>query len=245
MAQTIQKRRIVGNPGKRPGSSASNGRKYSRAKKNPGEILSFALGNPGRKVGRTMAAKTAKKQGYKKAKSNPGNAAHRSKTTKRTYKRNVGGAGQIGSQVTNAIFVILGALGSKLGAQALLGSKNTGLMGYAANAGVGGGLWFVAEKFMKNRAASSGIIAGTIVQILLRAINDYTPFGQYVANLGMGDYQMQSFVTPQVLVDPTNSAEIRIPPGWAPRMIASPASAGSGMSGGSIYSRPNLDSVYA
>ena len=53
-------------------------------------------------------------------------------------------------------------------------------------------------------------------QIILRLINNYTPFGQYVSQLGMGDYQAQSFVTPQVLVDPYNSAQIRIPGAWLP-----------------------------
>ena len=124
--------------------------------------------------------------------------------------------GGIGPMFTNAVFVIVGALGSKLGAQAVLGTNNVGVVGYAGNAATGAVLWFLAEKVMKNRAAANGIIAGTLVQILLRVINDYTPFGSYVANLGMGDYQMQSFVTPQILVDPMRNANIRVPPGWGP-----------------------------
>jgi hypothetical protein len=56
----------------------------------------------------------------------------------------------------------------------------------------------------------------------------------------MGDYQIQSFVTPQVLVDPLNSAEVAIPDGWAPRMLPPPAATssaagpGTGL-GGSLY----------
>lgn len=234
MAETLQRRRIIGNPGTRS------------SKRNPGDILGFTLGNPGRKAAK-VAAKKAKKynrshskaRGSKRTRPNPsGGHRHRApKHVARRYKRNTGGsASGVAPLVTNAVFVILGALGSKLGAQALLGTKNTGLLGYGANAGVGAGLWFLTEKVMKNRAASSGVIAGTIVQILLRAINDYTPFGQYVASLGMGDYQMQSFVTPQVLVDPTNSAEVRIPDGWAPRMLPpAPMPVTAGMSGTSIY----------
>lgn len=132
------------------------------------------------------------------------------------YRRHASnpGMGALGPLVTNAVFVIVGALGSKLGAQAVLGSKNVGLIGYAGNAAAGGILWFITEKIMKNRAASTGVIAGTIVQIVLRILNDYTPFGAYVAQLGMGDYQMQSFVTPQVLVDPMRNADIQIPSGW-------------------------------
>lgn len=163
---------------------------------------------------------------------------------------------------TNAVFVIVGALGSKLGAQAILGTNNVGVVGYAGNAAIGAVGWFLAEKVMKNRTAANGIIAGTLVQIILRVINDYTPFGSYVANLGMGDYQMQSFVTPQVLVNPMNNATIQIPSGWggggAPPMsatagprqtaraaIAAPAAASgtsSGMSG--LYGGNGSGSLY-
>jgi hypothetical protein len=145
---------------------------------------------------------------YKKH--NPGGAHHK----KSYHHRNPGMLSGIGPLVTNALFVIVGALGSKLGAQMVLGSNNVGAVGYAGNAAAGGVLWFLAEKVMKNRNAASGVIAGTAVQIILRLINDYTPFGQYVSQLGMGDYQMQSFVTPQVLVDPWHSADVAIPPGW-------------------------------
>ena len=58
--------------------------------------------------------------------------------------------------ITNAVFVIVGALGSKLGAQAVLGTNNVGLVGYAANAGTGVVHWFLADKVMKNRAAAAG-----------------------------------------------------------------------------------------
>jgi hypothetical protein len=242
MAQTNLRQRIIGNPGRR--------KKRSR---NPGEILGFVLGpagNPGRKRG-SMAAKRKANRGTprrRKARSNPGmkmarrnrgavthhrRRRHRTNPGVRRHhrRRNPGALGDIGPMFTNAVFVIVGALGSKLGAQAFLGTNNVGLVGYAGNAAVGGVLWFLAEKVMHNRAAANGIIAGTLVQILLRVINDYTPFGSYVANLGMGDYQAQSFVTPQVLVDPWRSAQIQIPSGWgasAPPMIAG---AGAGQMG--------------
>lgn len=144
-------------------------------------------------------------------------------------RRNPGGMGSLTGVITNAVFVLVGALGSKLGAQLILGSNNTSWVGYAGNAAVGIGLWFLTEHVMKNKEASSGVIAGTFVEIILRIINDMTPFGQYVSGLGMGDYQMQSFVTPQVLVDPYNSAQIAIPPGWAPTtVVAAPAGNSSG-----------------
>lgn len=144
-------------------------------------------------------------------------------------RRNPGelGMGRVSGIAINAVFVIAGAIGSKLLTQMVLGSNNTGVVGYAANAIAGGVLWFLAEKVMRNKDAANGIIAGTAVQIILRLINDYTPFGSYVSNLGMGDYQAQAFVTPQSLVDPYNSARISIPAGWgAPPAVVMPAAVG-------------------
>jgi hypothetical protein len=246
MAVMTQKTRVVGNTGRVFGSSRKAKKSKSggtRRRQNLGEIIGFTLGNPGRKVGSMATKKKSQRKsshrpkgyGLSKYKSNPGRRRRRQHNpgmhmTRYKRRHNVGGAGGLGPLVTNAVFVIIGALGSKLGAQAVLGANNVGLIGYAANAAAGGALWFLTEKVMHNRAAASGVIAGTLVQIILRIINDYTPFGSYVANLGMGDYQMQSFVTPQVLVDPWNSAEIQIPDGWgaAPPPMLAPASANAG-----------------
>jgi hypothetical protein len=262
MAQT-QRQRTIANPGKRR-LSAKQKRYFgskrqrstaSRHRRNTGEIVGYTLsrGNPaGRKRG-TMA-KTAKKNkgrraapksGYKRrsrkaVRHNTGARRHHHVTHRRRMRRNVGGE-SLSNIVTNAIFVIAGALGSKLLTQMVLGANNVGLIGYAGNAIAGGAIWFLTEKVMHNRTAANGVIAGTAVQIILRLINDYTPFGQYVSQLGMGDYQAQAFVTPQVLVDPYNSATLRIPGAWlpppAPATTVSTASAASGVSGygGDLY----------
>lgn len=246
MAKTYRKTKVVGNPGRRAfGFAPKKKKQYKRPgharRSNPAEILGFTLVNPGRKGN---MAKSKKKKKSNRAKgyahsAHRSNTGHHAKHHHKKYRRNVGGGmGGFAPLVTNAAFVIIGALGSKLGTQAILGTKNVGVLGYAGNAAVGGILWFITEKVMKNRAASTGVISGTIVQILLRIINDYTPFGQYVAQLGMGDYQMQSFVTPQVLVDPWRSAEIAIPPGWAPRMAAALPAASQPGGGGPASSMP-------
>lgn len=236
-------------------------RKRSRPRRsNPGEIIGFTLANPARKKGSKKVAATKRKRKNRsrvnRSRRNPAHASTHRKHRRRT-KRNPGyrvrhnrrrnpGAGGIGGYVTNAVFVIVGALGSKLGAQLILGANNTSWVGYGMNAVVGAGLWFITEKVMHNREAAQGVIAGTLVEIILRIINDMTPFGSYVSGLGMGDYMMQSFVTPQVLVDPYNSAQIQIPNGWAPQIVApattgAPAAAAAGMSGvpyGGTYSLP-------
>lgn len=251
MAQATLRQRVIGNPGRR----ARGSKKKSRTR-NPGEILGFVLspmaGNPGRKRG--SMAKTRKNRGRKNRgmKTNPGRRnrgkanPHRRRHHSYGHRRRRGNPGtrhhrrhhhrrnpgEIAGYFTNAVFVIVGALGSKLGAQAVLGTNNVGLVGYAGNAAAGAVLWFLAEKVMKNKAAANGIIAGTLVQIILRVINDYTPFGQYVANLGMGDYQMQSFVTPQVLVNPMQNADIQIPRGWGAGAPMSASAGPSQVSGG-------------
>ena len=255
MAQTVRTTRVVGNPGRRAFGQRSRAAPRKPKRRNPGQIVGWTLGNPARKASsmaktnkKRNAGSHSKKRHYKR---NPAGTHHkthhrrrsrpRTKMNRRHYRRNPGmGMGGVGHLVTNAVFVIAGALGSKLGAQMVLGTNNTGLIGYAGNAAAGAVLWFLAEKVMKNRTAAEGVLAGTAVQIVLRLINDYTPFGSYVANLGMGDYQMQSFVTPQVLVDPMRNADIRIPAGWAPQLPPPPAppmiKSGGGSGMGGMYS---------
>jgi hypothetical protein len=252
VARTTEITRVVGNRGRAFGSSRSYKRKSSHhgtRSNTGGEILAYnlATGNPGAR--KDSMAKTRKKSYHKRPgskrksyKKNTGMMKHNrshSHSTKRRYpkRRNAGDSiGSVGGLVTTGTFAIVGALGSKLGAQLVLGSSNTGPIGYLANAGVGAGMWFLADKVMKNRNMGHGILIGTVIQIILRVVNDYTPFGTYVANLGMGDYQVQSFVQPQILIDPVNSAAISIPNGWGAPAISAPAmSAGHGMKGYSPY----------
>lgn len=249
MARTTEITRVVGNRGRAFGSyKKTYKRKGSPTRSNTGgEILAYnlATGNPGARKG-TMA-KTKKKSYHKRPgskrksyKKNTGQTHHHT-THHRKYpkRRNTGssaGMGSVGGLVTTGTFAIVGALGSKLGAQLVLGTNNTGPVGYLGNAAVGAGMWFLADKVLKNRNMGHGILIGTVIQIILRVVNDYTPFGSYVANLGMGDYQMQSYVTPQILLDPVNSAAISIPNGWGQGAIAAPPmTSGHGMKGFSPY----------
>jgi len=171
-----------------------------------------------------------KRRAKKRVQSNAGRPRHHAVVHRSRRRQGNPGGESITNIVTNAVFVIAGALGSKLLAQMVLGTNNVGLIGYAGNAIAGGAMWFLTEKVMHNRMASNGVIAGTAVQIILRLINDYTPFGQYVSQLGMGDYQAQSFVTPQILVDPFNSAQIRIPGAWMPPPALPAPAAGTTLS---------------
>jgi hypothetical protein len=121
---------------------------------------------------------------------------------------------------TSSVFIIGGAVGSKLLTQAVLGANNTGVFGYAGNAGATAVLATLAHMFIKNRKIRDSIIMGGAVQIVLRLISDYTPYGKFTASLGMGDYLASNFVTPQRYVNALESAQVEIPAGWgAPPIV--------------------------
>jgi hypothetical protein len=144
------------------------------------------------------------------------------------------------------VFLLAGAggyFGSKMLTQIAMGAANTGMAGYFGNAIATAALALTAYMFKMKKAAGA-IVAGGVLQIAARALTDSTAFGKLTSSLGVGDYQMQSFVTPQRLKDPLNSAEIEIPPGWAPTVIQT-AAAPAGMhgynrNGGGLYSGGGL-----
>lgn len=162
---------------------------------------------------------TTKKNRSRKAKSN---ASHRRSTKKNTghhrrgTKRNPS-MGDLTGLATSAVFTIAGAVGTKYLTQMVLTSSNTGVMGYLGNLVSAFLLSWGVKAFMKNDRAAAAVLSGGIVQVVLRLINDYTPFGAYTANLGMGDYSAsgignympQNFVTPQRLTDGLNSAQLQ------------------------------------
>lgn len=172
---------------------------------------------------RRKASSSRRSAGHRaRRRSNP--STHR----RRSVRRN---PGQIGSLVKTGLSVIGGAVGSKVGAQLVLGSKNVGIFGYLGNAAAGGLLAWGAKAVLHDRTISQGIIIGTVVQIITRAIGDFTPYGSFLSGAGMGDYMVSNFVTPQRMVDGLNSAMLQVPNGWGGGMIAAPAGAAAGMSG--------------
>lgn len=226
---------------------------------NPSEIISLALNPANTKGKRSKMAATKQKSGQRgrkprsrsrhKKQTNP--ARHHSAPARQHRRRrhrsmkNAGGGGGVGNLLSTAVFTIGGAVGSKLITQAVLGDKNVGFMGYAGNGLVAIGLSLLAGKIMRNQQAAKAILAGGVVQIVLRAITDFTPFGKFTSQIGMGDYQVSNFVTPQRYVDALNSAEVEIPPGWAPKVIMPPAAAaaaapGMGAYGNGLYSAKGL-----
>ena len=104
-------------------------------------------------------------------------------------RRNPGG-GQIAGLVKQGVAVVAGAVGTKLATQMVLGANNTGIMGYLGNAVATGLAAWGAHAITKDKSISQGVTLGGVVQIVIRAITDFTPFGQYASLAGLGDYQV-------------------------------------------------------
>lgn len=108
----------------------------------------------------------------------------------------------------------VGFFGSKALTQMVMTSNNTGITGYFGNAAATAAIAVVAHMLPPTRKFSPAIIAGGVLQIIYRVLTDNTQLGQVLSSTGMGDYQMQNFVTPQRLISPLDSAAIEIPSGW-------------------------------
>jgi len=136
-------------------------------------------------------------------------------------RRNPSGGGGTKSVLMNIVAAAGGFYLSKAFAQIALSTNNTGVVGYAANAGFTAALAFTAHMIGPLKKTVPYIIGGGLAQILWRIASDNTTIGTVLSTAGMGDYQMQNFVTPQRLVDPLGSAQIEIPSGWgAPAPVA-------------------------
>ncbi len=204
---------------------------------NPGEIISLTLGNPAKRRKKAVAKTRRKKNtsarrhtsaGHRtKKRANPGRRGHRRRS-------NPGG---VGLNVTDLVALgggaVVGGTLPTVATQAILGSKNNGFMGYAANLAATFVLAWGVNRFSKGKTGhtfSMGIIAGGIGSVIKRAITDYSILGSFGQQLGMGDYMVSNWVTPQRMVDGLNSAMVEVPNGWgAPAMIAAPAGAAGGM----------------
>ena len=132
----------------------------------------------------------------------------------------------------------VGFFGSKALTQMVMQSNNTGITGYFGNAAATAALAVIAHVLPPTKKFGPAIIAGGVLQILYRILTDNTQLGTVLSSAGMGDYQMQNFVTPQRLVDPLNSAQIEIPTGWgasAPIAISTAAPPGAPAPGAMVH----------
>lgn len=193
-AQTKVNRPKSHRPRTAPAPKRKSRRSSPRAtKKNLGKVISLRI------PGESMATATKKNKSRKNAR--------RYSTDRRATKKNTGhrrrgslrnpGMGDITGLLTNAVFTVAGAVGSQQITQMVLQTNNTGIMGYLGNLITGLVLSWGVKAFMHNEKAAAAVLAGSMVQVVLRLVADYTPFGQYTSSLGMGDYLSQVYLVPQ------------------------------------------------
>lgn len=205
-------------------------RRRTKPRKNTGGIIEMALANPApkrrnkvarRKRRTNSTSRRRRASTHRRRRSNPVMAAPRRhrrrrssgvarKGRRRSIRRNPGSGG-LGNLVTSAAYAIAGAVGSKLLTQAVLGSSNTGVMGYGGNLVAAFALGKGIGMFTRNKQAQNAVILGGVIQTVLRIAIDKTPFGSRLQNIGMGDYQVQNYLSPQTVIDGLHSAAINPP----------------------------------
>ncbi len=248
--------RAVANPRRAPKRHRAAAHRRRTAKRsNPGEILSLTLGNPAKRRKKVAATKRNRRRHHasvsnprrrhNRRRHNPVARRHHSRRHSMRHnriRRNPAGL-NVPNLVTDGLFVIGGLVGSRLLTQMVLGANNVGVWGYVGNAAAGGLLATALHMVTKNPRVTGGVITGTAAGIVARLLQDYTPFGQYLQQAGVGDYAgggahgvglylPSNAVLPQRYVDAANSAQVQIPSGWAPTtVVAAPAAGVAGYDG--------------
>lgn len=199
---------------------------------NPGEIIALTTLNPAkgrRKMARHHRRKRASSHAGRRRHHNP--ARHHAHHYRSRHHRKHN-PGQLGGMVRSAVAAGVGFIGSKIAAQAVLGANNTGFMGYFGNAVATGLLSWGTHAFTKNRMDAFMVGVGGVLNILGRIIADNSLLGQYSSQLGMGDYLVANWWTPQRLDgDPFSLTNQAYDMSWMPQQqipIASAAPPGMG-----------------
>ncbi len=122
-------------------------------------------------------------------------------------RRNPGALGSTGSWLTGGVGILGGVVVTRALPQLVLGSSNTGPMGYAANAvtAIAGG--FLLNSIGAGRKFAVPFVGGGFAALIARIISDYTPYGKILSLNGWGDYQFSNIVgtVPQRVIN-MNSA---------------------------------------
>jgi hypothetical protein len=205
-----------------------------RSTPNTGKIVSFSLPKEFQTVATTKKNLARKnKSGYRWRAASRKNTHHRRRTHRNPSM------GDITGLVTTAVFTVAGAVGTQQLTQVVLQANNTGVMGYFGNLVAAFLLSWGVKAFMKNDRAAAAVLSGGFVEIVLRLIADYTPFGQFTSNLGMGDYLAQWYNTPQQLKagvqNWTHSAALATSPTFNLQAAGMSGCNGGGLYGGSLY----------
>jgi hypothetical protein len=138
----------------------------------------------------------------------------------------------MGQLLIDAGWTAVGGVGSRTLTQFALGSGNTGILGYGANLVSGLILSFGVRSFMKNPSAGNYVLIGTLLGIIFRAVQDFTPFGQYASLSGLGDFMTTTFFAPRGFVSSGKSGQIVTPRAITDAVAASAAAAATAVPAG-------------
>ena len=207
---------------KRNAARRTTSRRHHRRKTNPGEIIAMTLGNPARRKGRKKMAATHRRRRHA-SRMNAGHRRRRRTNTSHHRRRRHNPSRRIYNRARRRnvvhhrrrrhnpagyrwsdLFVLgggalVGSALSSAGTQLVLGTSNTGPMGYVGNLAATLVLSWLGGMVTRNKAFPAGILAGGIGSLMRRIIADYSLLGGYSAQLGMGDYMVSNWVTPQRL----------------------------------------------
>jgi hypothetical protein len=142
--------------------------------------------------------------------------------------------------LTGGVGAVIGSVGAPAITQAVMGSSNTGPLGYFGNA-VAVALLAAVSAFAapKQKFLAMGIVFGGVGSIIRRIVGDYSLLGSYSSTVsgvsGMGDYIMNwNYPIPQYLQPGSNRS--LTPYGGAPATlpVVNNSAAAAGM-GASLY----------
>lgn len=226
------KRAIKGARGKKRSTAKRSQRVRSHRvrtqtrRRNIGEIVVATLPamNPAKRRNSSMA-KTKTRRHKQNAGRRRNAAVSRKRAVKHMTHRRRKNPGQVAGWIKGGAAVVGGAVLSKVGTQAVLGSKNTGVMGYAGNAAATALLGYAAHLAFRDKAISQAVVAGGVAQIIVRVIGDYSLLGSYSSKLGLGDYQVSNFWNPQRVLNAYTNASPAFPGAALPAPAMAPTGA--------------------
>ena len=196
------------------------------------EIISFVLGNPARKKGKTMAKSFKNKKASSTCKTNAGRpkTSYKKSFKSSAAKRNPAGLGRPMDWVKGGVGVLAGVVVTRALPQAVASTYNTGAAGYAMNGGTAIAAAWAAHAMTKDPVLTAAVAAGGFAAVIARIISDMTSFGQYLSLTGVGDYQFSNFSQPQRLIN-QNQAMYYAPDGSTPATMPATTSYDTGEMG--------------
>jgi hypothetical protein len=204
----------------------SRRRTRHHARRNPGAGELIIMGNPHRRHKNARSRRRNPRRHHSR-RQNPIHV--------RRYRRHRHNPTFDRDSLSLALYGSVGAVVTRAGTQAVLGDKNTGIMGYVGNGVVAGVLGYAGEKFVSPRAGQ-GLLVGGLIGLVLRIAKEQffasSPLAAQLSLQGMGDadFALSGYVNDPFTLPTTSSGpdQLTVTPNsyWA-----QPAASKKGMSG--------------